>query len=217
MKNKVNKDERLNKRFKIALIIFIITVIITLILIIGKGKIFGLRLVAISGEKLEDTHTIQLVADNYYLSVEDGETEIYVTIDGVDVTEGYEIVSSDDNIVTIDGNRLIAVEEGAATVTAISNEYDIQSEITINVVELATRLNVSSEYQTISIGEQTQMSYTTTPRSATVKVEYASSDESIATVDSNGVVTGVSTGQVSIIVTDDISGKTTSYTISVTD
>lgn len=217
MKNKANKDERLNKRFKIALIIFIITAIITLILILGKGKIFGFRLVAISGEEIEDTHTIQLVADNYYLSVDDGETEIFVTIDGLDATEGYELVSSDENIVSIDGNRLVAEEEGTATITAISSEYDVQSEITINVVEFATRLNISSEYQTISIGEQTQMSYTTTPRSATVNVGYASSDESIATVDSNGVVTGASEGQVSIIVTDDISGRTTSYTISVTE
>ena len=36
-----------------------------------------------------------------------------------------------------------------------------------------------------------------------------------ATVDSNGIVTGVSEGSVSIIVTDKISGRTTSYTINV--
>ena len=61
------------------------------------------------------------------------------------------------------------------------------------------------------------MSYTTSPKSATVNVKYASSDETVATVDSNGIVTGISSGYVSIILTDEISGKTTSYAIEVND
>ncbi len=212
-----NSEEKLNRKFIITLIIFIITVIITLIIILGKGKIFGFRLIPISEVEVEETHTIQLVADDYYLSEDDGQTELYVTIDGNDVTDGYELVVSDEDVVSVEGNTVTALEEGVTTITAISTEYDIQSEITINVVELATKLVVSSEYKTIDIGEQTQISYTTTPKNATVNVTYASSDESIATVDTNGIVTGVSEGSVSIIVTDEISGKTTSYTINVKD
>lgn len=217
MSKKNNKDERLNKKFKITLIIFIIVAILTLIIILGKGKIFGLRLVSISGVEAEETHSIQLVADNYYLSVEDGQTELFVTIDGNDVTEGYDLIVSDESVISVEGNTVTALEEGVATITAVSNEYDIQSEITINVVELITRLNVSSEYTTIDVGEQTQISYTTTPRTATVDITYASSDETIATVDSNGIVTGVASGSVSIIVTDSISRRTASYTIRVSD
>lgn len=215
MKNKVNKENRLNKKFKITLIIFIITVIITLVLILGKGKIFGFRLIPVSETETAETHTIQLVSDSYYLSVEDGVTELYVTIDGNDVTGGYELVVSDTDVVSLEGNTVTALEEGVTTITAISTEYDIQSEITINVVEFVTRLVISSEYKTIDVGEQTQISYTTTPKDATVNVTYASSDETIATVDSNGIVTGVAEGSVSIIVTDEISGRTTSYTINV--
>ena len=92
MKNKVNKENRLNKKFKITLIIFIITVVITLVLILGKGKIFGFRLIPVSETETAETHTIQLVSDSYYLSVEDGVTELYVTIDGNDVTGGYEFL-----------------------------------------------------------------------------------------------------------------------------
>lgn len=212
-----NSEEKLNRKFIITLIIFIITVIITLVIILGKGKIFGFRLIPISEAEVEETHTIQLVADDYYLSEDGGQTEIYVTIDGADVTDGYELVVSDEDVVSVEGNTVTALEEGVTTITAISTEYDIQSEITINVVELATKLVVSSEYKTIDVGEQTQISYTTTPKNATVNVTYASSDETIATVDTNGIVTGVSEGSVSIIVTDDISGKTTSYTINVKD
>lgn len=212
-----NKEERLNKRFKITLIIFIITVIITIILILCKGKVFGYRLISISQTETEETHSIQVIADSYYLSEDDGTTELYVTIDGADVTEGYELIVSDEDIVSIDGNTVTAEEEGVVTITAVSDEYNVQSEITINVVELITKLNVSSEYKTIEIDEQTQISYTTVPSTATVNISYTSSDEEIATVDSNGIVTGVSEGSVSIIVTDEISGKTASYTIKVTD
>lgn len=217
MGKKISKDDKINKRFKISLIIFIIVAIITIFIVLNKGNIFGIRLIKVSGVEVEETHTIQLVADDYYLSVDNGVTNAYVTIDGVDRLDGFELVSSDEEVISVQNNKLVAVDEGVATVTAISNEYNIQSEITVNVVTFATRLNVSSEYKTIDVGEQTQMSYTTSPKSATVNVKYASSDETVATVDSNGIVTGISSGYVSIILTDEISGKTTSYAIEVND
>lgn len=217
MGKKISKDDKINRRFKISLIIFIIVAIITIFIVLNKGNIFGIRLIKVSGVEVEETHTIQLVADDYYLSVDNGVTNAYVTIDGVDRLDGFELVSSDEEVISVQNNKLVAVDEGVATVTAISNEYNIQSEITVNVVTFATKLNVSSEYKTIDVGEQTQMSYTTSPKSATVNVKYASSDETVATVDSNGIVTGISSGYVSIILTDEISGKTTSYAIEVND
>ena len=217
MGKKISKDDKINRRFKISLIIFIIVAIITIFIVLNKGNIFGIRLIKVSGVEVEETHTIQLVADDYYLSVDNGVTNVYVTIDGVDRLDGFELVSSDEEVISVQNNKLVAVDEGVATVTAISSEYNIQSEITVNVVTFATKLNVSSEYKTIDVGEQTQMSYTTSPKSATVNVKYASSDETVATVDSNGIVTGISSGYVSIILTDEISGKTTSYAIEVND
>lgn len=217
MGKKISKDDKINKRFKISLIIFIIVAIITIFIVLNKGNIFGIRLIKVSGVEVEETHTIQLVADDYYLSVDNGVTNAYVTIDGVDRLDGFELVSSDEEVISVQNNKLVAVDEGVATVTAISSEYNIQSEITVNVVTFATKLNVSSEYKTIDVGEQTQMSYTTSPKSATVNVKYASSDETVATVDTNGIVTGISSGYVSIILTDEISGKTTSYAIEVND
>ena len=217
MGKKISKDDKINRRFKISLIIFIIVAIITIFIVLNKGNIFGIRLIKVSGVEVEETHTIQLVADDYYLSVDNGVTNAYVTIDGVDRLDGFELVSSDEEVISVQNNKLVAVDEGVVTVTAISSEYNIQSEITVNVVTFATKLNVSSEYKTIDVGEQTQMSYTTSPKSATVNVKYASSDETVATVDTNGIVTGISSGYVSIILTDEISGKTTSYAIEVND
>ena len=46
-------------------------------------------------------------------------------------------------------------------------------------------------------------------------IEYESSDESIATVNDSGVVTGVSEGTVTITGTDKITGKTATHKIIV--
>ena len=211
-----NEDTKLNKILKIVGIILIITIIITLFIILNKGKIFGFRLVEISDD-IEEEHTISIVIPNEYIFVDDEETEFYVTIDGEDVTEGYEIIVSDEDVVSIDDNMILALQEGVVTITAISNDYDIQAETTISVVEPITKLSIESEYSQIDIGEETQISYEYEPEEATVNIEYSSSDEDVATVDENGIVTGVSEGTATIIATDSITGKTASCSITVDD
>lgn len=213
--NTNNKKSRLNKVLMIAGIIFVVTVIATLFIILNKGNIFGFRLVAIS-EDIEETHTIQLVTSNDYLFT-DEETELYVTIDGEDVTEGYEIIVSDEEVVSVEDNKITALAVGTVTITAVSTEYEIQNKITISVVEPITKLTIESEYTKIEIGEQTQISYTYQPVESSVDIEYASTDEEIATIDENGVVTGLSEGSVTIIATDSITGKSASCSITVDD
>ena len=196
-------------------IIFVITIMVTLFIILNKGKIFGFRLVKISDD-IEEEHTISIVIPNEYIFV-DEETEFYVTIDGEDVTEEYEIIVSDEDVVSVDDNMILALQEGVVTITVISNDYDIQAETTISVVEPITKLSIESEYSQIDIGEETQISYEYEPEEATVNIEYSSSDEDIATVDENGIVTGVSEGTATIIATDSITGKTASCSITVDD
>ena len=210
------KKDKTNRRLLITFIILVITVCITLTIILGKGKIFGIRLISISEELVEETHTISAVADSYYISADEGETELYITIDGEDDESGYTITVSDEDVVEVEGNIVTAVDEGTATLTISSDEYeDVQSEVVINVVNTITKLVLKTEYESIKVGGETGMSYTYEPAKATVNIRYASSDEEIAVVDSNGVVTGVSKGTVTIIATDEISGKTASYSIKV--
>ena len=210
-----NKKSVLNRVLTIAGIIFVITIMVTLFIILNKGNIFGFRLVAVS-EDIEETHTIQLVASSDYLFT-DEEAELYVTIDGEDVTAGYEIIVSDEEIVSVEENKIMALETGTVTITAISTEYEIQSEITISIVEPITKLTIESEYTKIDVGEQTQISYTYQPTEANIDIEYASTDEEIATIDENGIITGISEGSVTIIATDSITGKSASCSITVDD
>ena len=209
-----NRSKKLNKVLIIVGIVLIITVIITLFIILNKGKIFGFRLVAIS-EEIEETHTIGIVVSDSYLFVDGDGTELYVTIDGEDVTEGYEIVLSDEEIVSIEENVISPLGVGTVTITAVSSEYDIQSEITISVIEPITKLTIESEYTKIEIDEKTQISYEYEPTDASIDIEYVSTDEEIATVNEEGIVTGISEGSVTIIATDSITGKSASCSITV--
>ena len=209
-----NRSKKLNKVLIITGIVLIITVIITLFIILNKGKIFGFRLVAIS-EKIEETHTIGIVVPDSYLFVDGDGTELYVTIDGEDVTEGYEIVLSDEEIVSIEENVISPLGVGTVTITVVSSEYDIQSEITISVIEPITKLTIESEYTKIEIDEKAQISYEYEPTDASIDIEYVSTDEEIATVNEEGIVTGISEGSVTIIATDSITGKSASCSITV--
>ena len=210
-----NKSQKLNKVLIITGIILVITVIITLFIILNKGKIFGYRLVAISEEEAEETHIIEIVVSDTYLFVDGEGMEFYVTIDGEDVTEGYEVIVSDEEVISIEENVITPLEEGTATITVVSSEYDVQSEVTISVVEPITKLTIESEYTKIEIGEETQISYEYEPTDATINIEYASTDEEVATVNEEGIITGISEGSVTIIATDSITGKSASCNITV--
>ena len=79
----------------------------------------------------------------------------------------------------------------------------------------ATGLTLSPSSETIDIGETVQLEGTLTPSNATTNsLTWESSDSSIASVDSNGLVTGVSTGEVTITATT-VNGMEATCTIIV--
>lgn len=216
-KNEINsKNVKLNRMLKVSFIICFISGIIALIIVLNKGKIFGKNIVNVSKpEAVKETHTMQLTCDKSYLSKNGGTAELIITIDGVEVTEGYELTVSDDKVISVEGNVVKAIGTGSATIKAVNTEYNIESEVNIDVVTPITKLTISSEFKTISIGSETSLSYTFKPTNATLDIEYESSDESIATVNDSGVVTGVSEGTVTITGTDKITGKTATHKIIV--
>lgn len=81
---------------------------------------------------------------------------------------------------------------------------------------LVSSIAFNSESQTLAVGETVTLQPTVEPIDAVDKsLTYASSDESIATVDSAGVVTAVATGEATITVaTNDGSNVTSSVTVS---
>ena len=83
-------------------------------------------------------------------------------------------------------------------------------------VVYAASVNVSPEAATLQVGGVTTLTHTVLPENTTVQdVTWSSSDETVATVNQNGVVVGVSEGSASITVTTVDGGHTASSYITV--
>lgn len=113
--------------------------------------------------------------------------------------------SSNPQVATVDGGGLItAVKQGRAviTVTAAANkEVEVKFTVAVNGVKAAkVRLNRSSA--TMAEGASLKLRASVLPQKATFKkLVWASSDDSIATVNSKGVVSALSPGRATITAT----------------
>nr|WP_305852393.1 PKD domain-containing protein [Zobellia sp. B3R18] len=117
------------------------------------------------------------------------------------------VVSSDPDVVLIDENNVcIAVGLGTAevTVTSVSNP-DASDTVTVEVIPPdrvpVTGISVS-QADPGATGAQRQLAATVLPENATdPSVTWSSSDDTIATVDENGLLTGLSAGTVTVTAT----------------
>lgn len=115
-----------------------------------------------------------------------------------------EWVSSDENVVTVDETGMAtAVGAGEADVTVTAKEVDVSSTTHIKVVILPTGVEAPETMSLDLNGEATKaLGAKMTPEDATdVKLAYASSDETVATVDESGNVTAVGVGECTITTT----------------
>jgi len=125
--------------------------------------------------------------------------------------------SSDLTVATVDANGIVTgVSAGTAIITATSKSAtSIKGIATITVNPmLPTAITVSLLPTSIPIGSTSAASAILVPSTTTDKtVTWSSSDQSVATVDANGIVTGVSAGTADIIATSksatSVSGKAT--------
>ena len=112
--------------------------------------------------------------------------------------------SSDENVATVDANGLVtAVKEGTATITAKANDgSNVSAKCTIKVkapVVLVEGITLNATEQTLTEGETFALTASVTPENATNKsLAWTSSDENVATVDANGLVTAVKEGTTTI-------------------
>lgn len=160
-----------------------------------------------------------------------------VTINGLaataEVTEGESIqlsaTASDDSaitwtssnpaIATVDGGKVTGVAEGVVTITATnaSGTATANCTVTVNKKVVVPEITVSLEQATAEVEVGKTITLTATVSGSDNKaVAYKSSDDTMATVDANGVVTGVKEGQVTITVTSQADAqKTASCTVTV--
>lgn len=96
---------------------------------------------------------------------------------------------------------LTAKKKGTCTITAVSDDGSYKATCTLKVVAKVDvqKVNITKSSVTVTKGKTKQLYTTFTPDNASVKdVKWTSSDKSIATVNSDGVVTGKKGGTVTI-------------------
>ena len=197
--------------------------------ITGTGPGTATVIASCDGVSAESNITVRqpvkdILLDHYSLIMAVGDTvRINRTLVPADADPRYSYwESSDENIAGVTGiGEVTALNPGTAVITYNTQADCIKTascEITvINKPVKVTGITLNRTKSTIKTGESQTLKATITPSDATDKtVQWGSSDESVAIVDSTGKVTAVSPGTATIIATAaDGSGKTASCTVIV--
>ena len=158
---------------------------------------------------------IGLNAYTYSLVANGKGVQLKATIYPQDTSQTYTWTSSDPSVasVTSDG-AVYGHKAGTATITASGGGYSASCVVTVTA-PAATGVSVSPATVSLKPGKTAQLTATVTPTGADQTVTWASSNTNAATVDSNGLVTGVAEGTATITATT--GSYTATCTVTVTD
>lgn len=185
--------------------------------------------------KLLLTDEIKVDTNSYTFSITNKETQIN-TGNTLQITNnliknnnetvtGYTVNYSSDNeeIATISETGLItAISDGTVIITANATEYGLTDTLTLEVVTKVDTYalsitNTETQIDTDSTLQiNTQLIKNDSETVTGYSLNYSSSDESIATIDNNGLITSVSAGTVVITVTTTgYGGLTATYNLEI--
>lgn len=105
--------------------------------------------------------------------------------------------SANPNIASVDATgKVTAISQGVTTITVKTTDgSNIAATCEINVIRLATSISLNFQRLSAEVGSKYQLIATVLPEDATNKdVVWSSSDEKVATVDKNGLVSVISKG-----------------------
>lgn len=133
------------------------------------------------------------------------ETVAY-TLEPADTTEDDVILSvADESVAKLEGNKLVAVSDGTTKITATSGIVKTSAKVTVTTK--VEQIALSKTEGVLTVGNSVTITATVTPDNATnATVNWTSSDEKVATVDSNGEVTAVAAGNATIKATSESDG-----------
>ena len=124
--------------------------------------------------------------------------------------------SNDETIATVENGVVTGVAVGTTTITIAATDgsgVTATINVTVNGIDVT---GITAENVTVVTGETATISYIVAPTNATdASVTFTSANTAIATVDADGVVTGVSVGETTITIAS-VSNPEVTATITVT-
>ena len=163
---------------------------------------------------------INLVPDKSVIDTE-SMSQISVTIEPANATDRDLVwTSSDPSIATVDSNGVVkGLKAGTVTITAKTKDGKVMASTTITIQEKSPTevesVSFSQDSYSVKTGDVINLIAIIKPSELSdSKLTWTSSNPSIATVDSNGKVKGVSVGKTSITVTTS-NGKKATCTVEV--
>ncbi len=196
------------KALMISIIVFVVVAILALYLVLNKGHIGNFNLVSLEDDAEQILPKLEISLDKQYISSKDSSdvAKITATIDGENATENVKYEVSDSKIVAInENNEIVPLKDGKVVV---KGTYDgIEAEAKIEVITPIKTMSFTSTNSTIRVGKDLQLKLKVTPSDASMStLKYTTSDDSIATVSPNGIVTGIAPGKVTITLLDVYTG-----------
>ena len=107
--------------------------------------------------------------------------------------------SSNESVATVDDGTVKALKDGNATITVMTPKgIKATCNVTVGKVEVEA-VTLSTNSSSINVGKTVKLDVTVTPATADAdNLEWSSSNADIASVDSNGLVTGLKAGTTTI-------------------
>lgn len=167
------------------------------------------KLVAVSSITIDGEQTLTL-------KVNEVATLVATVLPDNATDKTIEWTSSDNDVVEVARGRLLAHKAGDAVITATAKDGQGAKEtVTVKVIVEAESVEVSGAKH-VAINGTVTFAATVAPENATDKtVTWTTDNDKIATVDTNGVLTGVAEGKVTVTATT-TNGKTATATVYVT-
>lgn len=172
----------------------------------------------------EIIHVTSVSLDQSSLELSVGDTHEFIATVLPENATNKEVIwsSSDESVLTVTDGVITAIKEGKATVTVESKDgfKSANCEVTVNKEPSIIHVSSVSLNETtlnMETGDRYTLLATVLPSDASDKsVNWSSSNESVATVNSKGKIAAVSAGQAIITVTTTDGGLTASCTVNVT-
>lgn len=177
----------------------------------GNGTVLSRAVVTVLNEKL----TVSIGAESHKLM--HSETLKLSASFNHPVTAAVSWASSDPNVVSVDAEGNITTPNPGTAVVTATLDNGSQAQTTVTVVPPITSISIDKSLYKVRPGATRALTAIMDPAETGEVLEWSSSNPAVATVGSDGVVTGVSYGTTAITVKGKYSGLTATCHVKVCD